>query len=123
MYHVSTVAAIADLGHLIGRGALISMLLVCTMMPAFLVPADAILTRNEWDRICQAVQRRLKRRREKLKNRLAGSPKAQAGGKAAETEFRHEEKPETEFRREEKPETELRRKETEKTENREADGI
>ncbi len=141
VYHVSTVAAIADLGHLIGRGALISMLLVCTMMPAFLVPADAILTRNEWDRICQAVQRRLRRRREKLKNRLAGSPKAQAGGKAAETECgsgekpetecrrkekpeterRREEKPETEYRREEKPETEYRRKETAKAENGEAD--
>lgn len=33
LYNISSVAAIGDLGHLIGRGAWMSMLLVCTLLP------------------------------------------------------------------------------------------
>ena len=51
VYKVSSVAAIGDLGHLIGRGALISMLFVCSLMPAFLVLFDHILMQNEFERI------------------------------------------------------------------------
>ena len=43
LYNISSVAAIGDLGHLIGRGAWMSMLLVCTLLPAFLVLFDNIL--------------------------------------------------------------------------------
>ena len=35
VYKISSVAAIGDLGHLIGRGAWMSMVLVLTLMPAF----------------------------------------------------------------------------------------
>ncbi len=66
VYHVSTVAAIADLGHLIGRGALISMVFVCAMMPAFLVMFDSILMQNEFERIRNTIQLHRKRRRERL---------------------------------------------------------
>ncbi|MGI6055275.1 MAG: efflux RND transporter permease subunit [Clostridium sp.] len=60
VYHISTVAAIADLGHLIGRGALISLILVCAMMPAFLVLFDRILMENEFDRIRMFIKKRRK---------------------------------------------------------------
>lgn len=60
VYHISTVAAIADLGHLIGRGALISLILVCAMMPAFLVLFDRILMENEFDRIRMFIKKRHK---------------------------------------------------------------
>ena len=43
LYHVSSIAAIGDMGHLIGRGAILSMILVCTLMPALLVLGDRIL--------------------------------------------------------------------------------
>lgn len=62
LYHVSSVAAIGDLGHLIGRGAWMSMILVLSLMPAFLVLFDKILTNNEFERIKEFfVIRRRKR--------------------------------------------------------------
>ena len=70
VYHVSSVAAIADLGHLIGRGALISMIFVCSMMPAFLVLFDHILMQNEFERILLFLKKRRERRHARLK-RLA----------------------------------------------------
>lgn len=54
---ISSVAAIGDLGHLIGRGAWMSVLLVLTLMPAFLVMFDQILTDNEFERIKRVFQR------------------------------------------------------------------
>ena len=47
LYHVSSIAAIGDLGHLIGRGAILSMILVSTFMPALLVLGDRVLMDNE----------------------------------------------------------------------------
>lgn len=40
---ISTTAAIGDLGHLIGRGGLFSMILVLTALPALLVLGDRFL--------------------------------------------------------------------------------
>ena len=63
IHFISTTAAIGDLGHLIGRGALFSVILVLTVLPALLVLFDHIITSNEWDRL----QKYLKRRHEKRK--------------------------------------------------------
>lgn len=71
LYNISSVAAIGDLGHLIGRGAWMSMILVCTLMPAFLVLFDHILMDNEFERIRKFFERRRMRRRERFKM-LAG---------------------------------------------------
>ena len=67
LYHISSIAAIGDMGHLIGRGAILSMLLVCTFMPALLVLGDRVLMNNEVEMIRQYLKRRRERRREKLR--------------------------------------------------------
>lgn len=67
IFFISSTAAIGDLGHLIGRGALFSVLLVLTVLPALLVLFDSIITSNEWDRFKQFLIRRRRRRRELLK--------------------------------------------------------
>ena len=67
LYHISSIAAIGDMGHLIGRGAILSMLLVCTFMPALLVLGDRVLMNNELEMIRQYLKRRRERRREKLR--------------------------------------------------------
>lgn len=84
LYHISSVAAIGDLGHLIGRGAWMSMLLVLTLMPAFLVLFDRILMDNEFDRIKSFFANRRRRRLERLK-RLAGKVTNAGQGKTKET--------------------------------------
>ena len=63
IHFISTTAAIGDLGHMIGRGALFSVILVLTVLPALLVLFDRIITSNEWDRL----QKYLKQRHEKRK--------------------------------------------------------
>ena len=76
VYKVSSVAAIGDLGHLIGRGALISMLFVCSLMPAFLVLFDHILMQNEFERIHLFFKKQRERRHARMKRaarRVAGA--------------------------------------------------
>lgn len=51
IHFISNTAAIGDLGHLIGRGALFSVILVLTVLPSLLVFFDSIITRKEWERI------------------------------------------------------------------------
>ena len=51
IHFISNTAAIGDLGHLIGRGALFSVILVLTVLPSLLVLFDPIITRKEWERI------------------------------------------------------------------------
>lgn len=58
LYHISSIAAIGDMGHLIGRGAWMSMLLVCTLMPAFLAAFDSLLMYNEFARVRDFWRRR-----------------------------------------------------------------
>lgn len=69
VYKISSVAAIGDLGHLIGRGAWMSMVLVLTLMPAFLALFDHILMDNEFERIKKAFGRR--RRKNKAQKKEA----------------------------------------------------
>ena len=58
IHFISTTAAIGDLGHLIGRGALFSVILVLTVLPALLMLFDRIITSNEWDRLHKYLKRR-----------------------------------------------------------------
>lgn len=71
LYNISSVAAIGDLGHLIGRGAWLSMLFVLTLMPAFLVLFDNILTDNEFERILHFIRKRRLRQQKCLKQAVA----------------------------------------------------
>ena len=70
IHFISTTAAIGDLGHLIGRGALFSVFLVLTVLPALLVLCDRIITSNEWDRLQKFLKKRHDRRGELLKKGL-----------------------------------------------------
>ena len=79
LYNISSVAAIGDLGHLIGRGAWMRMLLVCTLLPAFLVLFDNILMDNEFERIRKFFEKRRMRRRERFR-RMAGKVKPGKNG-------------------------------------------
>ena len=83
LYNISSVAAIGDLGHLIGRGAWMSMLLVCTLLPAFLVLFDNILMDNEFERIRKFFEKRRMRRRERFR-RMAGKVKPGKNGSGGE---------------------------------------
>ena len=50
IHFISNTAAIGS-GHLIGRGAFFSVILVLTVLPSLLVLFDSIITRKEWERI------------------------------------------------------------------------
>lgn len=47
LYFTSTVSAIAGIGHLVGRGALISLILVLFLLPGLLVLADGIIIKQK----------------------------------------------------------------------------
>ena len=51
LYYISTIPAIGDMGRLIGRGALFSMILVAALMPGFLEWFDGLLMKNEMERL------------------------------------------------------------------------
>lgn len=86
LYYISSIAAIGDMGHLIGRGAWMSMLLVGSLMPAFLVLFDRILMENEFERIHNFFKERRRRRLERLKRAARKLKEAgeHAHGKSAE---------------------------------------
>lgn len=67
LYNVSSIAAIGDLGHLIGRGAILSIVLVTTLMPALLVMGDRILMQNEFEMIKAYLKRRARKRKQRMK--------------------------------------------------------
>lgn len=74
LYKVSSISAVGQLGHLVGRGAWMSVILVLALLPALLVIVDPLLTKNELTRIKEWHERRKKRRRELLdavKNKAA----------------------------------------------------
>lgn len=70
IHFISTTAAIGDLGHLIGRGALLSVILVLTVLPALLVLFDRLITNNEWERLGAWIKKRRQRRLAALKSRI-----------------------------------------------------
>lgn len=72
LYNVSSISAIADIGHLIGRGTLFGMALVILMLPALMVLFDKPIMKhiNRANKRMERRIERIKNRREKLKNRL-----------------------------------------------------
>ena len=51
VYLISTTAAIGDLGHLIGRGGFLSLVLVLTLLPALLVLTDGLVIEKKMERL------------------------------------------------------------------------
>lgn len=81
LFKVSSISAVGQLGHLVGRGAWMSVILVLSLLPALLVLVDPMLTKNELTRLKEWHERRMARRRALLgavKNKAAkirsGSP-------------------------------------------------
>jgi uncharacterized protein len=60
VHFISTTAAIGDLGHLIGRGGLFSMILVLTALPALLAMADGWIVEKKWRAAAKARQAKRK---------------------------------------------------------------
>lgn len=82
LHFVSTISAIGDLGHLIGRGAFISLILVISLLPAFLVLIDPLLTKNEITRLKEWRKQRRERlgeRKKKLRKALKEPVKEKSG--------------------------------------------
>lgn len=75
VYVVSSVTAIAQLGHLVGRGAWMSLLCVLFLLPALLSLADPLIKVNEITRI----KRFLAKRKEKHKQRIQKAVSAVKG--------------------------------------------
>ncbi len=73
VHFISTTAAIGDLGHLIGRGGLLSVILVLTLLPALLMLFDGIVVEKEWKRphLHRGALDGHRRRRAALKKKLA----------------------------------------------------
>lgn len=63
LYAISSISAIGDLGHLIGRGAWMSVLLVLTLLPALLMLADPLLARPLGQRLKEWLGKRRQLRR------------------------------------------------------------
>lgn len=82
LYGISSISAIGDLGHLVGRGAWMSMLMVLCVLPALLVMVDPLIEENELSRFRRFLKRRrerhaalLKKAAEKAAEKAAGLPK------------------------------------------------
>lgn len=78
LYLVSSISAIGDMGHLIGRGALFSMVLVLSFLPMLLTLVDSVIFRDQ-QRFDARAQRRAARwngRREQLKAIHSSGPAA-----------------------------------------------
>lgn len=68
LYRTSSTAAIADIGHLIGRGTILSLLLVVTVLPSLLYIFDKPIM-NNMARI-QRMHERAKARRQQRKDKI-----------------------------------------------------
>lgn len=60
LYYVSTVSAIADMGHLVGRGALLSTLLVIFLLPVLLVLSDKLVMNQMRRRALRKAKRSIR---------------------------------------------------------------
>ncbi|MDO4268732.1 MAG: efflux RND transporter permease subunit [Eubacteriales bacterium] len=85
---ISTTAAIGDLGHLIGRGGLLSMIFVLTLLPSLLVLSDRFIIEKDWKRPRRFLKERYNhrvqqfhRRAERIRTRLELKTGKQTGGK------------------------------------------
>ena len=79
LYFVSSVAAIGGLGHLIGRGALISVLMVLFLLPVLLTMADPLLMKEEAKKVRLAMKQKKRDLKEQMKQKtvqmMQGQPK------------------------------------------------
>ena len=66
MYYISTVSAIADMGHLVGRGALLSLTLVLFLLPVLLVLSDQLVFNQMYRRAQYEKLRAAKMRKVQL---------------------------------------------------------
>lgn len=75
LYKTSSIGAIADIGHLIGRGTILSFLLVVTVLPALLYIFDGPVTRHmaRMQRLKEKADARRRQKREELAARLKSS--------------------------------------------------
>lgn len=62
LYFTSTVQGISQIGRLVGRGALLSMVLVLSLMPALLVVCDAPIRKHQQKAAQKAQERKEKRK-------------------------------------------------------------
>lgn len=79
LYYVSSISAIGGLGHLVGRGAWMSVLMVLCVLPALLVMVDPLIEENEVTRF----KKLFCHRKEKRQNSKTAEKQKQAD-KAAE---------------------------------------
>lgn len=61
LYFTSSVAAIAGIGRLIGRGALFSMILVLSLLPALLTMSDRMIL-NQKKRLQKMIEHRRRKK-------------------------------------------------------------
>lgn len=66
LYYISTVSAIADMGHLVGRGALLSLMLVLFLLPVLLVLSDQLVFNQMYRRAQYEKLRAAKMRKVQL---------------------------------------------------------
>lgn len=77
IYFISSVSAISSLGHLIGRGGLISMCMVILAVPALLTVFDTLIfkgkaVRDEWKRReIERIRKKIAVRRQKRRELMA----------------------------------------------------
>ena len=76
LYFVSSISAIGDMGHLIGRGAIFSMILVLGFLPLLLTLVDKQIFKDQqrFEARSERLQKRIEEERIKRSSRLpAGS--------------------------------------------------
>lgn len=66
LYYISSIPAIGDMGRLIGRGALFSMILVTALMPGFLEWFDGLLMKNEAERLKEFFEKHRKKQKSEV---------------------------------------------------------
>ncbi|MDO4266304.1 MAG: MMPL family transporter [Eubacteriales bacterium] len=82
LYLISSISAIGGLGHLVGRGAWMSVAMVLCVLPALLVMVDPLIEENELDRLKGLLK---KLRAPRIRGKKAAQAEEDAG-KAAETD-------------------------------------
>ena len=70
LYFTSSITAIADIGHLIGRGTICSLILVLTLLPALLYVFDKPIQKHM--QRMQRLQEKAQERHLNRKNRILG---------------------------------------------------
>lgn len=72
LYQMSSIGAIADIGHLIGRGTILSFLLVVTVLPALLYIFDKPITRHiaKMQRLREKAAARQREKLERIRARI-----------------------------------------------------